>query len=81
MPNPRGSLAAAYSEGKIHVFGGLLPDRKTDVGEHFILDVINQNAGWVAAADMPEPRNHHSGAALNGKIYAIGGAVRSRRRY
>ncbi len=73
LPNPRGSAAAAYSEGKIHFFGGLLPDRVTDVGEHYILDVNNQAAGWQAAAPMPAPRNHLSGAAVNGKIYAIGG--------
>ncbi len=73
LPNPRGSGAAAYSNGKIHFFGGLLPDRVTDVGEHYILDVNNISAGWQPAADMPNPRNHLSAAAINGKIYAIGG--------
>ena len=73
LPNPRGSGAAAYNEGKIHFFGGLLPDRRTDVGEHFILDVDDIAAGWKEAADMPDPRNHLSGAAVNGKVYAIGG--------
>ncbi|MDM9632121.1 ThuA domain-containing protein, partial [Robiginitalea aurantiaca] len=73
LPNPRGSGTAAYSNGKIHFFGGLLPDRVTDVGEHYILDVNNQGAGWVAAAPMPNPRNHLSAAAVNGMIYAIGG--------
>ncbi|WP_204336935.1 malectin domain-containing carbohydrate-binding protein [Cryomorpha ignava] len=73
LPNPRGSGAAAYSDGKIHFFGGLLPDRVTDVGEHYVLDVNDQASGWQALADMPEPRNHHSAAAVNGIIYAIGG--------
>ncbi len=73
LPNPRGSGAAVYSNGKLHFFGGLLPDRKTDVGEHYILDISNQAAGWQAAAAMPNPRNHLSGAAVEGKIYAIGG--------
>lgn len=73
LPNPRGSGAAAYSDGKIHFFGGLLPDRRTDVGEHFVLDVNNRDAGWQEAASLPDPRNHLSAAALNGKIYAIGG--------
>ncbi len=73
LPNPRGSGAGVYSQGKIHFFGGLLPDRRTDVGEHYILDVNNLSAGWQAAAPMPNPRNHLSGAAINGKIYAIGG--------
>ena len=73
LPNPKGSGAAAYSNGKIHFFGGLLPDRKTDVGEHYVLDVNDQANGWVVAASMPNPRNHLSGAAVNGLIYAIGG--------
>ena len=73
LPNPRGSGAAVYSNGKIHFFGGLLPDRKTDVGEHYILDVNDQSSGWITAAPMPNPRNHLSGAAVNGLIYAIGG--------
>ena len=73
LPNPRGSGAAVYNEGKIHFFGGLLPDRRTDVGEHFVLDVNDISAGWQEAADMPDPRNHLSGASVNGKVYAIGG--------
>ncbi|MGB3585620.1 MAG: malectin domain-containing carbohydrate-binding protein, partial [Tunicatimonas sp.] len=31
LPNPRGSGASAYANGKLHFFGGLLPDRRTDV--------------------------------------------------
>jgi len=73
LPNPRGSAAAAYSDGKIYFFGGLLPDRETDIGEHYVLDVNDQASGWQALASMPEPRNHHSAAAVNGIIYAIGG--------
>ncbi len=73
LPNPRGSGAAVYNNGKIHFFGGLLPDRRTDVGEHLVLDLANMNDGWQSAADMPDPRNHHSGASVNGLVYAIGG--------
>lgn len=73
LPNPRGSGAAVYSNGKLHFFGGLLPDRRTDVGEHYILGLDNLAAGWQAAAPMPNPRNHLSGAAVNGLVYAIGG--------
>lgn len=73
LPNPRGSGAAAYNDGKIHFFGGLLPDRKTDVGEHYILDIEDQSAGWISAAALPNPRNHLSAASVNGLVYAIGG--------
>ena len=73
LPNPRGSGAAAYANGKLHFFGGLLPDRRTDVGEHYVLGINNQAAGWQAVAPLPNPRNHLSAAAVDGKIYAIGG--------
>lgn len=73
LPNPRGSGAAVYHNGQLHFFGGLLPDRKTDVGEHYVLDVTNESAGWQAAAPLPNPRNHLSGASVGGLVYAIGG--------
>jgi N-acetylneuraminic acid mutarotase len=73
LPLPRASGGAAYSEGKIHYFGGLLPDRVTDVGDHFVYDVNNQEEGWITLAPLPEPRNHLGAAAVNGILYAIGG--------
>lgn len=73
LPNPRGSGSAVYNEGKIHFFGGLLPDRKTDVGEHYILDLDNLAAGWKSAAPLPNGRNHLGGASVDGIVYAIGG--------
>ena len=73
LPNPRGSGAAVYNNGKLHFFGGLLPDRKTDVGEHYVLDVTDIGTGWQAAASLPNPRNHLSGASVDGLVYAIGG--------
>jgi N-acetylneuraminic acid mutarotase len=73
LPVPRGSGATTFNNGKIHYFGGLLPDRVTDAGDHYVLDVNNQGFGWVAAATLPNPRNHLSAASVNGLAYAIGG--------
>ncbi|WP_411893370.1 malectin domain-containing carbohydrate-binding protein [Winogradskyella sp. A2] len=73
LPVPRGSGAIAYNNGKIHYFGGLLPDRITDVDDHYVLDINDQGAGWVSAAPLPNARNHLSAASFNGLIYAIGG--------
>ncbi|UJH67036.1 PKD domain-containing protein [Allomuricauda sp. SCSIO 65647] len=73
LPMPIGSGAASYNNGKIHFFGGLLPDRQTDVGNHYVLDLNNIGAGWANAAPMPNPRNHHGAASVNGIVYAIGG--------
>ncbi len=73
LPAPCGSGAAALLGRKIHVFGGVLSDRHTDTGNHYVLDLDDVAAGWQAAAPLPEPRNHLGGAATGGKIYAIGG--------
>ncbi|WP_375434032.1 malectin domain-containing carbohydrate-binding protein [uncultured Hymenobacter sp.] len=73
LPAPRGSNAAALVGRKIHVFGGVLPDRHTDAGDHYVLDVDDAAAGWQLAAPLPNPRNHLAGASLGGKVYAIGG--------
>ncbi|MFC4094728.1 malectin domain-containing carbohydrate-binding protein [Euzebyella saccharophila] len=75
LPRDMGSGATALLGDKIYHFGGLLPDRQTVVGDHLVLDLKNEEAGWSSLAPMPEPRNHHSGIALNGLIYAIGGQV------
>ncbi|TGD76684.1 malectin domain-containing carbohydrate-binding protein [Hymenobacter wooponensis] len=73
LPAPRGSGAAAVVGHHLHAFGGLLPDRRTDTGDHYVLDLNNIAAGWHTAAPLPEPRNHLGGATVGGKIYAIGG--------
>ncbi len=73
LPAPRASGAVTFNNGKLHYFGGLLPDRVTDVGEHYVLDINNQGLGWVPAAALPNPRNHLSAASVNGLVYAIGG--------
>lgn len=75
LPVMRASGAAVVSGDKVHYFGGLLPDRVTDSGDHFVLDINNISAGWQAAAMLPDARNHLGGAAINGKIYAIGGQI------
>ncbi|TGE03202.1 malectin domain-containing carbohydrate-binding protein [Hymenobacter fodinae] len=73
LPAPRGSGAAAVVGHYLHAFGGLLPDRRTDTGDHYVLDLQNITAGWQQAAPLPEPRNHLAGVTVGGKIYAIGG--------
>ena len=73
LPAPRGAGAATYNNGKIHFFGGLMPDRVTDVSEHYILDPEDLAAGWISAAPLPNGRNQLSAASVNGLVYAIGG--------
>jgi len=73
LPIMTGSGDLALSNNKLHYFGGLLADRQTDIGNHYVLDLANESAGWNTASPLPIPRNHFSAASVNGIIYAIGG--------
>ena len=79
LPQPRGAGGAAYLDGVIHYFGGG-NRKKGQLGypsetEHWALDLANEAAGWQPRAPLPAPRDHMSGATLDGAIYAIGGAL------
>src|SRR5207244_817549 len=43
-----------------------------DRGEHWVLD-LRRPTRWIAAAAMPDPRNHLGAIETGGKIYAVGG--------
>ncbi|HEX7024073.1 MAG TPA: kelch repeat-containing protein [Gemmatimonadales bacterium] len=76
LPAPRGGGALVEMDGKLHYFGGYLPDRNTNSESHWLLDLADSATGgltWTPAAPLPKPRGHLSGAAVDGKIYAIGG--------
>lgn len=73
LPSPRASGALVYLEGVLHYFGGLLPDRQTDLNEHLVLDLQASEEGWKERAELPYGRNHLGGVALAGYIYAVGG--------
>ncbi len=73
LPAARAAGALVRHGTNLHYFGGLLPDRNTDVADHYVLDLNAPDKGWKTASPLPEPRNHLSAALVNGKIYAIGG--------
>lgn len=90
MPSYRGSASAAVVNGKIYVMGGggvasgmknmpmvlgpvITPNRSLTTVEEY--DVASNT--WRAPTTMPTPRNHFAVAAVNGKIYAIGGRMGS----
>jgi len=88
MPTPRGALAAVAVGKKIYVVGGAsipkgmqLPDGLSGGGPVDLLgttEVLDTDTNmWMSVAPMPTPRNHHSVAYVEGKIYAIGGRVGS----
>jgi N-acetylneuraminic acid mutarotase len=73
LPEARGAGAAAIVGRTIHFFGGMNKERTVDMGTHWSLNLDDQAAGWKRLADMPNPRNHLTGIAYGGKVYAIGG--------
>jgi N-acetylneuraminic acid mutarotase len=88
MPVPSGALAAVAVGKKIYVNGGAkiptgtaMPDGLFGGGPVELLatmQVFDTESGtWSQAAAMITPRNHHSLAEVDGKIYSIGGRVGS----
>ena len=76
LPGPRAGGGLAVLDGKLHYFGGLMADRDTDSGDHWVLDMedwARGSASWFHAAPMPVPRNQFSTVVFDNKIYAIGG--------
>jgi N-acetylneuraminic acid mutarotase len=57
----------------LHFFGGTNEFVQADMPDHWVYDLANPAAGWVAKAPLPDARDHFGYAALNGMIYAIGG--------
>jgi len=86
LPAARGSANAIHVNGRIHVIGGAAfpaglkeewvhPSRIIAVGTHEVYDLASNS--WTKAADMPTPRNHAAGGAVDNRIYIIGGRIGS----
>ena len=90
MPSQRGGAAAAVVNGKIYVIGGAgvhpgTPNTPLKMGPdgtpHQSVGTVEEydvaSNTWRERSHMPTPRNHFVVAAVNGKIYAIGGRLAS----
>jgi N-acetylneuraminic acid mutarotase len=79
LPEGRGGGALVKLKRELHYFGGCLADRVTNSGTHWMLSLgatsgaADDGKQWIQRRSLPKARDHLSGAALNGKIYAIGG--------
>lgn len=85
MLTPRGALAVAVLDGKIHAIGGNAaqpglpahehgtPQEDLSVATHEVYDPATNT--WTRLTPMPTPRNHLGAATLTGRIHAIGGRV------
>ncbi|USD21214.1 hypothetical protein MJO52_19465 [Microbulbifer variabilis] len=73
LPAPMAESIYANTSKGIHVIGGKTPNdqlKNSDTKNHYILI---DNANWETAAPATISRNSAAGAALNNRIYAIGG--------
>jgi N-acetylneuraminic acid mutarotase len=72
LPAPVAAGTLVLLGTQLHFFNGVDPSR-TGQTEHWVLDLTNPNPQWTDSTPVPFSRNHVVGAALDGKIYAIGG--------
>ncbi len=85
MPSKRGAMTASVVDGKIYVIGGagVMPgSSETTIHparRHMVVGTVEEydpkTDTWRSRAALPTPRNHHAAAAVNGKIYVIGGRI------
>jgi hypothetical protein len=86
MLTPRGALALAVLDGRIHAIGGNaaggaglrphehgVPAADNSVGTHEVYDPVADT--WTRLAPLPTPRNHLGAAVIEGKIHVVGGRV------
>jgi N-acetylneuraminic acid mutarotase len=71
LPANRSAGALVRVGRKLHFFGGL-DQHKHDRSDHWTLD-LRHPTRWIAAASVPDPRNHLGYAETGGQVYAIGG--------
>lgn len=72
----RSYFAGANLNGQIYILGGEAQDQQGLTAPVPTVSVFNPATnGWSSAADMPSGREKFAAAALNGKLYAMGGLV------
>lgn len=80
-PTKRTEVAAAAVEGKIYVVGGFnKPSLKNalDYAVSRSVEVYDPESNtWSTTAPLPEGRHHAGIAALDGKLYVVGGFAKS----
>jgi N-acetylneuraminic acid mutarotase len=68
MPTPRGALAAASLDGRIHALGGSADE---PTGAHEVYDPGANR--WTRANALPTARDHLAAVSFHDRVWAIGG--------
>ena len=74
LPQPRGAGVMVKLDRELHFLSGVDPTR-TEKTDHWVLDLDNQQAGWVTSVPTPVGRNHASAVVVEGHIFFMGGQV------
>jgi hypothetical protein len=69
MPTPRTNMGAAVLGSLIYVYGGINSSVLKDQVE--VYDTVANS--WTTRANLPFPWYYHTGFALNGALYSLGG--------
>ena len=72
LPKALAGAAMVRMGRKLRVFGGV-DANGVDLADHYVLDLNFPQLGWRTSAPLPVARHHLGGAALGGKVYAVGG--------
>ncbi|RYU81628.1 T9SS C-terminal target domain-containing protein [Hymenobacter persicinus] len=78
LPGARGAGIIVRLGRELHFYGGAIRVGGTvvrDTPDHWALNLDAPLPAWTVRAPLPVATNHLGGAALNGKIYAIGGQL------
>ncbi len=78
MPTARGALTANFINGILYAVGGqsFLSTSSSSSGILATNEAYDSASNtWITKASMPTARHHAASAAVNGKLYVIGGRV------
>lgn len=73
MPTPRGAHAAATDGSTVWVFGGALGITGLQNLAYKMENALDVAPVWTPIANFPSPRDHLTGAYVDGQVYAVGG--------
>ena len=75
LPTKRSAFSTAVVDGKIYLIGGFLRENKNGgpLGLSTVEVYDTKNNSWQRLTDMPTPRLLAGAAAMDGKIYVVGG--------
>lgn len=70
---PRAAMAAtaAVIDGRLHVAGGMVPDKRQTLSDHYVMNLAS--GGWSKDAALPTARQGLASAAVGGEWFVVGG--------